>query len=360
MGERGTGRPTVLGLFDWKPQTGSGAGLLNPEQPLPYRADLLPSSGRLDLRVVRPASTRVHRKVRDVVEHRSGVTMDLLLRAVPRAASSQAVLAFLEHQLTSLSWARRHRLRPYSAIPAMGIACWWAEELASGQRDPRQVAEIVAGIDRLFVFSRNQREIFERAGVPREKVRPVLFGADHRFFTPVEAEPRFDAVAVGVDRGRDWHTLVEAARRLPSRRFDVFTGPGRIVGPDLPSNLTVHEPVGFTEYREVLRTARVVVVPTFDLAYPVGQSVLLEAMASGRCTVVTGTSAMADYTEDGRTSLAITPGDPQALARAVDDALGDDSGREMMGRAARLAVEERFTFDHLWRTIGEEILEEIA
>lgn len=357
MGEQHTARPAVLGLFDARIPPGSSTLLRSPDLPLPYRADLLTSVGGFDLRLVRPASSRGHRKLRDVLEHRSGVSLDLHVRGARQALRSQAVLAFLEHQLTALSWWRRRGLAPYAGLPALGIACWWAEELVAGTRDPAEVRRVLDGVDRLLVLSSNQLEIFAGAGVPADKVRAVRFGADHRYFTPVEAEPRFDAVAIGVDRGRDWGTLVAAARRLPRRRFDVFTAPGRIPDAGLPANVTVHEPVDFAVYREVLRTARLVVVPSHDLAYPTGQSVLLEAMASGRCAVVTGTSAMADYLEDGRTAVAVPPGNPSALAAAVEDVLGDERDRQRIGAAARTAVEQRFTFDQLWAEVGEHLRE---
>ncbi|AXK46865.1 glycosyltransferase family 4 protein [Brachybacterium saurashtrense] len=355
-GRRGDGsRPTVLGLFDWTPPTDGSARLRDPETPLPYRADLLPSVSGLGLEVLSPARGRVHRKLRDVVEHRSGVAVDLALRGLPRARTAAAVLAFLEPQLAALAWLRRRRASPYARIPAVGISCWWAEELVAGTRDPRQVREVVAGLDRLFVLSSNQHEIFERAGVPGEKVVPVLFGADHRHFTPVSAAERYDVLAVGVDRGRDWETLLEAARRIPHRRVDIITGTGRIPADEVPANVTVHPPTGFAAYRAALQAARLVVVPSLDLAYPTGQSVMLEAMACGRCVVVTATRAMAEYIGDGTAVLSTPPGDPGALAVVIDEMLSDDAGRAAVGLMAREAVERRFTFEGMWTRIGEEL-----
>lgn len=348
-------RPVVLGLFDWRPPTGESLVLDNPPFPLPYRADLLPQWSGLDLHVVAPATGRVHRKLRDVVEHRSGVRMDLLVRGTQAARHADAVLAFLEHHLGGLSWARRHRMPPYARIPAVGISCWWAEELVAGTVDPATVARVATGIDRLLVFSENQREIFASAGIDPERVRPVHFGADHRYFTPVGSEPRFDVLAVGMDRGRDWPTLLAAARRLPQVRFDIVTTRDRIADEDVPSNVTVHPPVDFSTYRDMLRCARLVVAPSIDLAYPTGQSVLLEAMACGRCVVVTATEVMADYLGEGRWNLGVPPGDPGAMAAVITGALEDDALRDRIGRGGRSAVEQHFTFEGMWERIGQEI-----
>lgn len=352
---RDSERPTVLGLFGWSPPANGAVKLRDPEFPLPYRADVLPRVSGLGLQVLPPAHHRVHLKLRDVLEHRSGIALDLVLRGIPRARAAAAVLAFLEPQLTALSWLRRHRVPPYAGIPAIGISCWWAEELVAGTRDPRLVRDVVAGLDRLVVLSENQSAIFEEAGVPDQKIVPVRFGADHRYFTPEETDEGFDALAVGVDRGRDWETLLAAARRIPHRRVDIITSPGRIRPDDVPENVTVHPPTDFAGYRDALRAARLIVVPSFDLAYPTGQSVLLEAMASGRCVVVTRTRAMEDYVMDGNWNLAVPPGDPTALAAAIDSALADDFQRAMIGSTAREAVEQRFTFEAMWTRIGDEI-----
>jgi len=350
-------RPTVVGVFDWSAPAGAEVSLSNPVIPLPYRADLLTSNASLDLELVPPASRRAHRKLRDVVEHRSGAKLDLMLRAAPRLRRAEAVLVFLEQHFAALSWARRHRLPPYAGRPVVGISCWWAEELVAGTRDAAEVVRDMSGVDKLVVFSSNQQEIFARAGVDRQRVHPVLFGADHEYFTPCGTPERFDVLAVGTDRGRDWATLVEAARRLPQHRFDIVTGPGRIDMTTVPSNVTVHPPTDFSTYRDLLRSARLVVVPTFDLAYPTGQSVLLEAMACGRCVIVAGTEAMSEYIEDGRWNLQVPPRDPAALAARVEAALADDELRHDVGSGARAAVEEHFTFARMWGDIGAEILE---
>lgn len=359
MSHRANRRPTVIGLFTWTRPPGTDPRPVNPDVPLPYRADRLPQVAPLDLEVVPPAVGRLHVKARDVLEHRSGVRLDLLVRAASRAGRADAVLAFLEDQIPALSWIRRRGLPPYSRLAAIGLSCWWAEELVTGKRSGAEVARHVEGLDRLLVLSANQRDIFARAGVEPEKVRPVLFGADHEYFTPTSIPERFDVLSVGVDRGRDWRTLVDAARLLPDAQVHIVTGPGR-VPQDRPDSVVVHPPVDFSTYREMLRAARVVVVPSHELAYPTGQSVLLEAMACGRCVVVTSSEAMSDYIADGRSNLAVPPADPAALAETLRAALGDDARRERIGREARRTVEERFTFDRMWTQIGAEIADALG
>lgn len=358
MPEDPSNRPTVIGLFNWSPPPGETPGLVNPRYPLPYRADWLPCVAPLDLRLISPPVGRLHRKSRDVLEHRTGRRLDLVARAIAPARRADAVLAFLEDQIPALSWMRRRGLPPYAALPAVGISCWWAEELKAGSISCAEVARHVLGLDRLLVFSENQQEIFARAGVDPAMIRPIRFGADHEYFTPGNEPERVDVLAVGIDRGRDWRTLIEAARRIPDVQVHIVTGPDRVPS-NRPSSVIVHPPTDFESYRDLLRTARVVVVPSYDLAYPTGQSVLLEAMACGRCVVVTETEAMRDYIFHDHANLAVPPSDPEALADMLSAALRDDSRRRRVGAEARSAVERLFTFERMWSQIGTEILDVI-
>jgi glycosyltransferase involved in cell wall biosynthesis len=310
------------------------------------------------LRVVAPARSSLHRKIRDVVEHRLGVKVDLAVRGIPHAFRSAAVLAILEDKAVLPSWLKRHRMPPYSGRSLTVVSCWWAEELVHGSESRRrEIIKTVSGIDKLIVFSRNQVEIFASAGVPASKIRPVLFGVDPDFYSPGSDVPdRFEVLAAGIDRGRDFESLLEAAELLPRVRFDIFTQPERLEGKTRPPNVNVHAPVDIVSHRNNLRASQLVVVPTHNLAYPTGQSVLLEAYGCGRCTAVTGTTSMEDYIEEDRTALVLPLGDPAGMAAVIQRGLGDARLRDEIGRNARQAVIERFTFHRMWDEIAAEVL----
>lgn len=89
-----------------------------------------------------------------------------------------------------------------------------------------------------------------------------------------------------------------------------------------PPNMILKTPVSMEEHRTLLRSTGLVVVPTHDLAYPTGRSVLPEAMACGRPAAVTGTDGMTDYIRDGEYNLRL----PLAEARGVARVIGDDLG----------------------------------
>lgn len=323
----------------------------------PYRVDLLADQDIL-LRVVPPARFALHKKMRDVIEHRLGIKVDLALRSIPLAFRSTAVVAILEDKAVLPSWFKRHRLPPYSGRTLTAISCWWAEELLNGSEEQRQqITRTISGIDKLFVFSRNQVEIFVSAGVPPAKIHAVLFGVDPDFYSPaIEIPNRFEVLAAGIDRGRDFDSLLEAAEFVPDIRFDLFTQPERLEGKKCPPNVHIHAPVDIVSHRDNLRAAQLVVVPTHNLAYPTGQSVLLEAFGCGRCTAVTGTASMQDYVEEERTALVLPLADPEGMAAVIKRALADARLRDEIGQNARQAVVERFSFDRMWSQIAAETL----
>ncbi|KQQ05649.1 MULTISPECIES: glycosyltransferase family protein [unclassified Rathayibacter] len=292
-------------------------------------------------------------KVRDVLEHRTGLSLDTQIRSLRAVASADAVLCVLEPEAEFPALLRRAGIPPYARTPLVVLSCWWAEELESGSSERRRrVLRAAGSVDRIIVLSENQRGIFARHGVGEEKVVSVGFGVDADYYTPASERPkRFEVLAVGVDRGRDFASLVAAAAVLPHRRFDVFTTPGRLGGLAVPANVMVHEPVAVGEHRDNLRDAELVVVPTHDLAYPTGQSVLLEAAGCGTAAAVTRSAAMAGYVHDGVSAFTMPMHDPEGMAAVIEEALGDDVRRASVARAGRARVLAEANAVRMWADV---------
>jgi glycosyltransferase involved in cell wall biosynthesis len=72
---------------------------------------------------------------------------------------------------------------------------------------------------------------------------------------------------------------------------------------------------------------------------------VLEAMAAGAPVVATGVDGTLDVVEDGVTGLLVPPGDPAALARALNDLLHQPDRRTALAAAATRAVETRFSLE---------------
>jgi glycosyltransferase involved in cell wall biosynthesis len=104
--------------------------------------------------------------------------------------------------------------------------------------------------------------------------------------------------------------------------------------------------VDHRQYRGLLGAAQFVVVPTHDFGYPTGQSVLLEAMASGSPVIATATAAMGDYLGPGTAQYGV--GDHDGLAERMSELWADPSRCRAMGAQARAVAERRFSTEHMW------------
>jgi glycosyltransferase involved in cell wall biosynthesis len=241
------------------------------------------------------------------------------------------------------------------------ISCWLASivpNITPGRL--KWYRRMYQSVDGIVVFSTNQREPLARLlGVDGDVVRYVPFGVDSDWFAPpsVSADEGF-VLAVGRDRGRDWPTLLAAARAtgLPTK---IACRPRDIAGLAVPDNVEVLGYVGLESYRSLLHRARLSVVAISDVPYPSGQTVALESMAAAKPTVVTRTSALVDYLDDRVNALTVPVGDAPALATTISEAYEDRALRDRLASGARAAVEATFNARAMWSGVAA-ILDELA
>lgn len=69
----------------------------------------------------------------------------------------------------------------------------------------------------------------------------------------------------------------------------------------------------------------------------------LEWMAMGRALVATAVGGLPDIVSEGRTGLLVEPGNPQALAAALERLMKEPGLAESLGRAGRERFQERFS-----------------
>lgn len=91
------------------------------------------------------------------------------------------------------------------------------------------------------------------------------------------------------------------------------------------------------------------VLPSFFEGQPLS---LLQAMASGRCPIVTGIGGQEDLVRDGENGLVVPAGDPEALAGAIERALAAPELRRRLADAARRTVADR-----TWPRVSHEVVD---
>lgn len=194
----------------------------------------------------------------------------------------------------------------------------------------------------VWTLSSAQVPVLLELGVPASRLEHLRFGVDTDFFGArgvEEVEPDL-LVSVGNDRHRDWPTLITAftdlRRHRPEARLEVVTAA------DLPvvAGMTIRPRLRHDELRELYARAAAVVLTTRPNRHVSGMTAALEAQASGRPVILSGTAGSEDYVTDGASGHLVTPGDADALVRRLLEVL--DGGTALvaqMGSTGRREVE---------------------
>lgn len=312
----------------------------------PYGIDLLPRFG-FDVAGVAPLTGRVRTKLRDVAEHRSGLKLDIPLRAMPGARRADLVLGLLEPMTEVAARMKGRGIPPYSGTPLVMIECWLAEWLRTADAEGRQrLVKRYSAVDLILTLSRNQIEILVDAGFRQEQVDAIPFGCAPSLFEGPPVERDLDIVAAGFDHGRDYATFFDGVRSV-NTTVHLLSQPSNLAGLSVPPNVLVHGVVPYEDYRRIIRRARIVAVPTKELAYPTGQSVALDAGAAGAAVAVTRTVPLLEYFDDS-CAVTVPPRDSGAWTTALRDLLNDEPRRVHLAAAAHRRVLDNFTYEHMW------------
>jgi len=140
-------------------------------------------------------------------------------------------------------------------------------------------------------------------------------------------------------------SLVRATALIPGAVVAI-AGDGPLEGRlrEVAASLGVSERVVFlgrlSPIAPLLAAADVVVLPSLSEGLPL---VALEAMALARPVVATRVGGTPEAVEDCVTGLLVAPGDPAALANAIERLSDDPDFARTLGAAGAIRVEERFT-----------------
>jgi len=198
-----------------------------------------------------------------------------------------------------------------------------------------------------------------QALAPPGKVELLYHGLDLERFPAAQRRPAHNpAIILSVGRAvpkKGFDDLLRALALLPRERAWRFVHVGggtlRKTLRKLAVKLGIAERViwaGAQPQQEVLRRYRD--ADLFVLASRIARdgdrdglpNVLMEAQSQGVPCVATAVSAIPELVEHGATGLLVPPGDPPALAAAIDSLLADPARARALGRAGEERVRERF------------------
>jgi glycosyltransferase involved in cell wall biosynthesis len=274
------------------------------------------------------------------------------------AGNADVVVTPLASLLPLIARARR---RPKTVVLNISL-CTTLRRIGGARR--RFLEASLRSAHAIVCLAAAQRDLLLRqVRLDPARVHVALLGVDAQFYAPSPASGD-GVLAVGRDLGRDYATFAAAMRRLDAPAT-IVASTKNLVGVDLPANVVVALDVPPRRLRDLYAEAACVVVPTrageFDRGADCsGQTVLLDAAASARATVVTRRATLAEYVDDGVTALAVEAEDPAGLADAISRLLDDEAERRALANEGRALVERAHTTRHFAERLAPIIREACA
>lgn len=225
------------------------------------------------------------------------------------------------------------------------------------QKLAKRVNYIIQNADHILAVSEfNKREILELSD--SRHVAVVYNGIDCAQFTPGEGKGDLVITVCQINRNnitlKGLDTFISAARRLPDLRFAVI---GRVLDKsiealkqDAPPNVDFVPSPSQDEILQWYRRAKVYCQLSYRESFGVA---LAEAMSCECVPVVTDRGALPEVVGD--VGFVVPYGDTEATAAAILEGLRSDRGR-----AARIRVQEEFSFEERREKIREIIEEKIV
>jgi glycosyltransferase involved in cell wall biosynthesis len=227
--------------------------------------------------------------------------------------------------------------------PLVGILCGAVNYPIGSELRRIITARLLSRIQAVLFADSEEAEIKKRFNSDADEIQSGWFGVDETFWIPPSIEGnRSGVLSVGNDGRRDYATLVEAARILPTIPFTVVT---RLDAPDnLPTNVLwrrgdwKENALSDEGLRDLYQVSACVVVPLRESLQPSGQSVAMQAMMCGVPVVITKTTGWwgSDVIRDGRQVTLVRPEDPETLADAIRRSISHEN--DLSARNALLAA----------------------
>ncbi len=286
-------------------------------------------------------------------------TAPRVTRAVSRVvpAKVRARLAGRGDGEIGLTWDENIALgmvvgRPYPRMFSGVI--WLTDNLASANRKPlRRLRTALRSMDGVWVYSRAQLDPLRTfLGPDGPTVEFFRFGVDPDFFAMQPYPERPLLVSVGGDRDRDPRTLFAALERVRALRPDLEIVVQSAAHLAPPAGVTKIPHLSHVELRQLYARASVIAVATRPNLHVSGLTVSLESMSTGRPVVITETPGTDDYISNGDNGVLTPPGDPVAMAHAIEQLLADPAAAAAMGARGRERLVTGMTSRHLARDLA--------
>lgn len=156
------------------------------------------------------------------------------------------------------------------------------------------------------------------------------FGSDTEFYKKTIPGNEEDYVfSVGADQGRDFKTLIAAARALPDIKFVIATKEKFLKGINLPNNVEFLGFVSPLKLRELYQKAKFVVISlysdrlkgenTVPISPTAGGIVLSDCISLGKPVIISNMKYVTEYVKPNRDAIVVPCEDMAEMKKAIKE-----------------------------------------
>jgi glycosyltransferase involved in cell wall biosynthesis len=273
------------------------------------------------------------------------------LNAVLRASSKRARLLVTQEPRTTFLCALFCRILRVNIDHY--VFSFNFPELPKGLR-VRLMSYAYTQVKQFTVHSSMERDLYsDYFQIPKERIRLRLWSIG----VP-EVSPDFPLQvgryisAIG-GNGRDYRTLIEAARKLPEIPFVLVVRPDNLIGLEMPANVKPMVNMPFEEAMNIMLHSACTVLPLSGSTVPCGHVTLVCAMHLAKPVVATDSKGIYDYILPGYNGILCKPFSPEDLAQVIDRLWRDPTEIARLGENNRRFGAENCTEANMRSDLAE-------
>ena len=224
----------------------------------------------------------------------------------------------------------------------------------------RIINSLIKELDGLICLSNMQKD-FAIINFPflKNKIYFIPLGVDIEYYKPIFLGRKNFILSAGRDNGRDYKTVIEAAKKMPNENFQIVCSKRNLVGVDnIPKNVKIFFDIPTTELNKKYKEAKMLLLIThsdefFDASDCSGQTVLLDAMAIGLPIIASKKKYLPDYAKDKTDVLTVDFYNSDEIVKKVSFLSKNDKYRSQLAKNARETIEKNFSTEMMGYRISK-------
>jgi len=173
-------------------------------------------------------------------------------------------------------------------------------------------------IDKFVAYSSMEKELYASwFNIPEDKIDICLWGVKKPGISKKALIDYPYITAIG-GNSRDYRTLMEAMKDLPSINLVAVMRPSNLIGLDVPNNVEVRTNIDRLDANNILGFAKFMVLPLVGSEIPCGHVTLVAAMHLSVPSVVTNSTGLDDYVSNNNNAIIVDDNDVGKLTKAIE------------------------------------------